>query len=232
MSSRGRGSQVEPNEFYSTPSWCVHRLLDAIGVRLGLIAYSSPPYLIEPAIGSGAIVRAVDSWLKLRAPDKTPRPVWFGFDVRSESLLVNSSSVHVEIDSFMDAVEAPRFESMRKPPCNASITNPPFSLALDMAKAAMRVCPIVIQLSRIGWLGSNDRADWLRRNTPSVYLLPDRPSFVGRGRTDSDYYAWMVWGLDNAPRFEILESTPLAERKAEYDVTSEIQRNDPATTNP
>jgi len=228
VSSKGRGSTVEPNEFYETPAWCVHRLLDRIGPRISDTDDSSHLTLLEPAIGSGAIVRAVDQWLNANGY-VSEMPHWFGFDVSDVAQSCESDRVAVTVRSFLDPWSLDDKLIVRY--CDFSITNPPFSLALDMARAAMQVAPVVIQLSRIGWLGSNDRADWLRANTPSVYLLPDRPSFVGKGRTDSDYYAWMVW-WDEPPKFEILDSTPLEERKAEYQSTAKDEReNDESGSN-
>lgn len=32
----------------------------------------------------------------------------------------------------------------------------------------------------------------MQRHTPDVYVLPQRPSFTGKG-TDSTSYAWFVW---------------------------------------
>ncbi len=207
MSSKGRGSTVEPNEFYQTPEWCVHRLLDSIHFDLFPPRHRRPRQLIEHAVGNGAIIRAFESWRQANRP-RMKQPDWFGYDVNLRPGKLPPTAI-IRREDFT------KYRFTRR--CDLAITNPPFSLALDMAKAALKVAPVVIQLSRIGWLGSNERADWLRENTPSVYLLPDRPSFVGKGRTDSDYYAWIVWGLDDEPRFEVLGSTPLAVRKAEYE---------------
>ena len=214
MSARGRGSEPEPNEFYETPRWCVARLLDCIGEKLFNPDLATEPgtrFFLEAAIGGGAIVRAVNAWCEGNA---YPQPFWSGCDIREDGLAwAREGGVKVlHVGSFPDLVEASKIARV-----DVAITNPPFSQSLAFAQAALWIAPVVIQLGRIGWLGSADRADYLRANTPSVYLLPERPSFKGGGRTDSDYYAWFAWGVDDRPRFVILDSTPLDERKAEYE---------------
>lgn len=36
----------------------------------------------------------------------------------------------------------------------------------------------------------------MRSHTPDIYVLPNRPSFSGKG-TDSIEYAWFVWRKEN-----------------------------------
>ena len=56
MSARGRGTTPEPDEFYATPAWAVHRLLDTAP----FLAFRGK--YVEPCVGDGAIVAAVESW--------------------------------------------------------------------------------------------------------------------------------------------------------------------------
>jgi len=89
--------------------------------------------------------------------------------------------------------------------------NPPYRAALQIIQHALKFSPLVVMLLRLNWLASDKRVAWIRENTPSVFVLPDRPSFVGEGG-DATEYAWMVWGL-GVPTVSILGSTPLKERR-------------------
>jgi len=88
--------------------------------------------------------------------------------------------------------------------------NPPFSKAVQFADLAIRQCSTVVMLQRLNWLASEDRASWLRDHPPGVYVLPNRPSFVGPG-TDQQEYAWYVWPPQHRT-VQVLRSTPKDER--------------------
>jgi hypothetical protein len=57
MSSTNRGTERRTDDAYMTPQWCVRRLLEVWRPREGL--------KVEPAVGTGNIVRAIggDDWL-------------------------------------------------------------------------------------------------------------------------------------------------------------------------
>ena len=77
-------------------------------------------------------------------------------------------------------------------PFDVALGNPPFNLALEVIQHAMTMSSIVCMLLRINFLASQKRAAWMRENTPSIYVLPRRPSFTG-GKTDATEYAWFLW---------------------------------------
>jgi hypothetical protein len=83
------------------------------------------------------------------------------------------------------------------------VTNPPFSQSLEFVEACLRRAPIVVMLLRLNWLASQKRNPFLREHTPSVYILPRRPSFTGTG-TDATDYAWFVWGM-GAPTVNVID---------------------------
>ena len=77
---------------------------------------------------------------------------------------------------------------------NCVVTNPPFSLAFEFCKHAVRRADHVFLLLRLNFLASKKRAEWFRENEPSaLFVLTKRPSFTG-GATDSCDYAWFYWG--------------------------------------
>ena len=55
-------------------------------------------------------------------------------------------------------------------------------------------------------------ADWMRENTPCVFILPNRPSFTGNG-TDAAEYGWFVWSNGIKPVIRVLADTPREERR-------------------
>jgi len=217
-SPRKQSKQRHARDFYSTPAWCTHRLWDAIGSPVNIDRMA---HILEPCVGTAAIPLATSEWMNQNPPpEKWSRDRWSSFP-----RAVGWTMCDLETDvpgacigdflfglngqgSLIDQLAIPQLARF-----DAVITNPPFSRAMDFVRRSLEHAPIVIMLLRMGWLGSDERAAWLRERTPSVYMLPDRPSFTADGATDSDYYAWMAWGLDPEPRFVILDSTPLAERK-------------------
>lgn len=77
---------------------------------------------------------------------------------------------------------------------NCIVTNPPFSLAFEFCKHAVKKSNRVFLLLRLNFLGSGKRAAWFKEHEPAaLFVLSKRPSFTG-GRTDSCEYAWFYWG--------------------------------------
>jgi hypothetical protein len=177
-------------DYYPTPAWCVRRLLEAVDLPGGR--------WLEPAVGDGAIVRAVNA---VRS-----NVVWTTIDVR-EGVAVDL------VADFTAPICRAAVDSIARPErWDVAITNPPFSQADAFVEEALRRARVVVMLLRLNWLASVHRATFMRSNTPDVYVLPNRPSFDGVG-TDSAEYAWMIWGLGGG-RLRILATTPPHERRA------------------
>lgn len=181
MSSTSRGSDRQEDDFYATPEWCVYALLHTINLPGG--------EWLEPAVGDGAIVGAVN---KQRTDVKwAVNDIMFrGFDEKYGIKQLNYvyDADGIDFDKSADVV----------------ITNPPFNQALDFVKGAMKDGKIVVMLLRLNWLASKARNRFLIDNPPSVYVLPKRPAFIN-GRTDSCEYAWFVWGLDAIPKCQVID---------------------------
>lgn len=186
MSRTNRPKRDGEADYYPTPAWCVHRLLEEVP----LLGCGST--WLEPSAGDGAIVRAVGSW----AGDR--RPTWLTMDIRPDT------SVDVHCDFLSSGVNAFNF-------FDVCITNPPYNQAQAFVEAAMECSRVVVMLLRLNWLGGQERAAFLRERPPSVFVLPNRPSFDGRG-TDATEYGWFVWGLHDAPVLRVLATTPKEER--------------------
>ena len=180
------------NDFYPTPAWCVDRLLDAVAV---------PGHRwLEPCSGKRSICHAVNEWRKRQGWEKVQ---WTTVDINPDC---NPDRVADFV--FMNG---PLGDEM----FDAVVTNPPYSLAFDFIKQSLRHAPFVAALLRLNWLASSKRHEWLQRNTPDVFVLPDRPSFTGDGATDSSDYAWMVWrnGIVSGGSIYILDRTPVNQRR-------------------
>lgn len=194
MSATNRGAERHAHDFYPTPSHCVHRLLEKVALPGGR--------WLEPCVGDGAIVRAVNA---VRTDVE-----WGTIDIRPEceSVLDEDRVRRHWVGDFL-AVSPDDF-----PPFDVVLTNPIFALSREMAAHAMRFAPVVAFLLRLNWLrGPDDHNAWIRQHMPSVHVLPQRPSFDGKG-TDATEYSWMVWGVDEVPRIYMLDDTPDAVRAA------------------
>lgn len=99
-------------------------------------------------------------------------------------------------------------------PYEVCITNPPFSLAQEFLDRCLPQCKITVMLLRLAFIASEKRADFMRKNNPDLYILPNRPSFSADGATDSADYAWFVFTQGRQGGIlKVLDTTPLDERK-------------------
>ncbi len=213
MSARGRGAEVTADEFYETPAWCVRRLLESIPEPSG-------KRWVEPAVGSGAIVRACNGYIGgLGHLINNGIPQFDGFDL-VERPGAAACCRFFERD-IRKAVASPQTiaEAITPNRYDLSITNPPFSLALYFAEYGIRNADRTALLLRLNWLecGASEatlkRARFLAAHAPDVRILPNRPSFTGRG-TDACAYAWFCWGFGfRSGTWRMLATTPKEERR-------------------
>lgn len=196
MSSTNRGSQRSPADYYPTPGWCVDRLLEAAALPGGL--------WLEPCAGEGDIVSAV----KATRPDVR----WAMNELRAEcrgtlrGLSGDEDRVHIGDIADWQAPEG----------AAVAITNPPFRVAMDVVQWCLAHAEVAVLLLRLNFVGSVKRADFMRAHPPDIYVLPNRPSFTGKG-TDSVEYAWFVWDQRRPKaahgRLQVLATTPSSERR-------------------
>jgi len=164
------------NEAYYTPPWCVRLLLD----------YWTPPagdLWVEPAIGSGNIVRAMD--------EKYPGQAWHGCDINPLGYATSGKRVGLltETRDFL----APVPSDYSNPLISLVMTNPPFSLAGRFLIQSRALYPLayIMFLLRLGFLSSKERAVlWPKYGEPDLFVLPNRPSCTDDGKTDRYDYAW------------------------------------------
>ena len=175
MSATGRGAVRREGDYYATPAWCVEAILPYLASR-GLLDEGRSA--LEPAAGDGAIVRVLRERTKVRV-----------------------SMIEIDPDrATQSGAECRDFLQYEIPGFDLIITNPPYRLAFEFAKHGLDLLGrggALVLLTRLNWLASVKRSGWLREHTPSVFVLPKRPSFTGQG-TDATDYAWLVWGKPNA----------------------------------
>lgn len=195
MSATGRSEKAgtgvvrHSDDFYVTPPWCTRAILPHLGL-------SPAEIVLDPCCGDGAILKvaaALPITLQLRGieidADRAATSKAHGFDV------CHGDALFPATDWGMPHV---------------ILTNPPFSLALEFVQRALesvRSDGITCFLLRLNWLASQKRAAWMRANTPSVYVLPRRPSFTNKG-TDATDYGWFLWRKGDRPRVQILDVDP------------------------
>lgn len=191
MTATGRSEARIPNDFYGTPSYTVHRLLERLDLPGGA--------WLEPSAGAGNIIRAVNAVRR----DVKWTAVEHGEATRDA--LLDTGATVFSSTNFLGWAPLRRF--------SVCLMNPPFKNALAHVQHAMTMADVVVALLRMNWLCSEDRHAWMSANTPDLYVLPQRPSFTGVG-VDSTEYAWMVWGRGGR-RLEMLALTDLSQRNAD-----------------
>ena len=184
-----------PHDYYPTPAWCVHRLLEEVKLPGG--------HWCEPAAGEGHLIRAVrevreDVW-------------WSAIEIRPECRKpLERLGATVQIG---DALT--RRWDYRPELVSVVITNPPFSLAEHFVAKALDTAATVALLLRLDFLGGGKRAAFFRRTPPDVHPLPNRPKFV-HGRSDRWEYAWFVWRPHRDRKrgeVSVLATTPVSQRR-------------------
>lgn len=210
MSSTKRGSQRENNDFYESPAWTVHRLLEKCKLPGGL--------WLEPCAGKGAIIKAVN----VARGDVR----WFANEI-DEAHVSALHDLEGSVGDFRIG-DARDICFVKNTFPKVIITNPPFNVAEKILRHMLALGGIVVFLQRLNWCGG-PRAELFEQLEPSVYVLPDRPSFkettkikvdkkTGKPRKvttgqDSIEYAW--WVFDGKGQFRMLANTPNEVRHAE-----------------
>jgi hypothetical protein len=196
-STRKRKRKGEDN--YPTPRWAVNRFLERAGLTLPGGRW------IEPSVGEGVIVDAVNAYV--------PGIEWTICDVRDVRPRLQrfrGATVHIEdFLKFSPSAFGAEFD--------VAIMNPPFSDCVGFIEECRRIARTVICFQSLNLLGSADRNKLVKGAVPDVYVLPDRVSHSGDGKTDSVYAAWYVWGesVGRVGSIQVLDTTDLRDRNAD-----------------
>lgn len=208
MSSTNRGYEPHASDYYVTPPADIVKFLRAWKEDCGELM-AGIRTILDPCAGGtvkdGEVVTPMSYAQAINhAPAFQPQ-AWFAEDWRYDSMDIRADScAKVKADYLTTAVEAP----------DLIITNPPFSLALEITEKALRDVRLggfVVMLQRINWLGSARRREFWQANMPSwIYLHSERINFcqgmkhrkTGRAMSgDSIEYAHFVWRKGFRPKF-------------------------------
>lgn len=186
-----------PADYYPTPAWCVHRLLEAVALPGGV--------WFDPCAGDGAIIRAVNEV-------RTPRPTWAGCEIRPACApVLRAAGLRGDVTGDFLSI-APTWGG-----ADVVLTNPPYSLAEAFIRACRQPAkaPIVAMLLRLNFIASQSRVEfWRQVKVPDIFVLPNRPDFSGGGG-DACEYAWFVWHSAMKSQVKVLATTPKAVRVAQ-----------------
>lgn len=207
MSSTNRGAKRHAQDYYSTPAFCVHRLLDRWWPWRA--EYSARKFRIyDPCAGDGAIFRAIMS-----------HPRWSEVADKTEFI---ANELRRNCRSALERLPISRitfgdFLTLPPPPekVDLILTNPPFCLAREFVMRAREIAPWSSFLLRVNFFGSKIRQKWFQTTMPQrTLVLPDRPAFAvndeGKVGSDSTEYAWMNWSQKRGAvgTVEVLDRTP------------------------
>lgn len=172
MSATGRGRKKNANDDYPTPPWAI---------EAAMLGWEWPGgHWLEPCAGAGNVIRTVGT-RGLR---------WTAVEIQKKyALPLQALGAEAHIGDFREVAAAWRDEGAKFDVC---ITNPPYSLAMEILEAALPVSKIVAMLCRVGFLESKKRHDFMLRNPPDIGVLSVRPKFSFNG-VDNAAYAWMIW---------------------------------------
>ncbi|MCU0687981.1 MAG: hypothetical protein MUF34_38010 [Polyangiaceae bacterium] len=166
--------------------------LEKLGLRPGL---TRAP-LLEPACGTGAILRVL-------------REAWHDAPMRGFELDADRAQA-ARNDGGFDVTTRDALSPEPWAPAGLAMTNPPFSLALEFAERGIAERLNTLLLLRLNFLGAEGRVAFHRAHPAHIFSLGRRPIFGlnkhGKPGTDSCEYGWFGWGPAFTPnRWEPLD---------------------------
>lgn len=253
MSSTNRGGIRASHDNYPTPPWVVRALLEwrvgrapqrgstgpAVCAALGI-----PELILEPCAGDGRILELIHRYRSSRASiDRNPDTEFAAIELRDTPVpraTPPSTLWYGGVDFLSEAGSCSVDTALAMASSKSAlgrcavgvVTNPPFGIAQRVIEKVLALCDRADVSSdhfeawfllRVGFLGTGERSEFLRRNMPSnILVLSDRPKFVSVckgaatqdacGRTyplghaercecggtvgkgsDSSEYAWVCW---------------------------------------
>ena len=166
---RGRlsGWKRDPGDRYWTPPELADALVDRLDILPG-------DHVLEPSVGGGAFARAVCEL-------DVGRLVVCDVDDSAPGLVEGEAVV----GDFLSYRPDCRFDWI--------VGNPPYRQALEHVEHALELGARIAFLLRLAFLESSARyAFWQAHPCRQIYVLAERPSFLGNGRHDSTAYALFV----------------------------------------
>lgn len=207
MSAAGRSDVRRTNDHYVTPAYAVRRFLEAYQPPLKEIkTHESQPQSeiwCDPCGANGELLGVV----KEMRPDVS----LIAFEIRPEcrAALDRVTRGNALIGDFLEISKEIPDKSI-----DCVITNFPFSLAEEFLVVCRRIAHVTITLQRINWIRGNGRHRLMAEARPGLFVLPERPSFTGRGSDATEYCFYCFDDPKVAGTWQMLGETPEEERAA------------------
>lgn len=159
-------------DFYATPAFQTHALL----ARRPMLDWGGVH--LEPCVGDGAIVRAMNPALPWITNDIVARGGWVP-DFLEDARRPESWARFARLGRRIDVV----------------VSNLPFDIAFDIAPLAYDAASIgLVLLLRLSWLEPTEaRGPWLKAHPPTRAIVLPRYDYRGNGKTDSVTSTWLLW---------------------------------------
>lgn len=193
-------TEARESEFHPTPGEVV-RALAAGMAEAGHEALPWWGWTLEPAAGEGAILDAVEALF----PDAFGvRRRWGICEIRDAARAKVERRYPKLLASCRDFLASPSAPMIEATGADGrwdlAITNPPWSRALDFARACLSVADHVALHVPLATVETPERAAFLRAHPCDVYPLEWRPNYDGRG-TIGRAVCWLVWGPGRGGRW-------------------------------
>jgi len=170
----------DPLDFYRTPTSAVELILPylPLGGRI-----------LEPAAGDGAIVLALQA-------AGVPAERIHAIELEPGRAAITAELCPTEIADFRYWKAPSRYDLV--------LGNPPYKHAQQFIEKSLECGETVAMLLRLGFLESQKRAPFHRKNPADVFVFAKRPCFRGKGQTYPAPFAWFVWGPGRGNQWSIL----------------------------
>lgn len=176
MSSTNRGrARRANNDTYPTQTWVLDTLFQAETPALIIRKATS---ILEPTAGDGRLLKRIRETQNFSA-------AMTAVEIREGAVTDASANTNIIYGDFL---------GMPVGEFDVAISNPPFSIALEIIERSIMSATDVFMLERLNFLETKARYPFLSKTTPDVYIISaPRPSFQEDGQTDSCAYTWLHW---------------------------------------
>lgn len=191
MSATGRSDVRQDNDVYVTPTWSVHRFLEAYQLPDGSSSLPAGATVMDPCAANGELLQAIHAVrpdLQLYALELRPE-----CQPALDALFQAGVIAGYEIGDFIEYAKRVCLDEPANKVIDAIVTNPPYALAEEFVRAALKVSIVSAFLMRVNFLGAKKRRDFTAETKPGLFISPNRPSFTGWGG-DATEYAWFLYG--------------------------------------
>jgi hypothetical protein len=158
---------------YATPAWCIDL------VRGEIECDANDTVVLEPSAGSAHIIRAFPR-LRWAAVELDPAHT----DVLTRQPNIISLSYATDYLGWCP----PHYH-------RCCVMNPPYHLSLEFVRKARNEADYIWAFLKLSWLESESRHAFLTHNPPAdIFVIPQRVSSTGDGKSDNAPRAWYRWG--------------------------------------